>query len=84
MACPGKCDARLQHRPSAGGEVWGGFLEGLERHEVRACGKHFPGLAAREPPSPAELALVSKPMAELWREDLVPYRALLPRLPLVC
>jgi beta-N-acetylhexosaminidase len=27
--------------------------------------------------------MVSKSMAELWREDLVPYRALLPRLPLV-
>jgi beta-N-acetylhexosaminidase len=27
--------------------------------------------------------MVSKSMAQLWREDLVPYRTLLPRLPLV-
>ena len=59
------------------------FLEGLERHHVVACGKHFPGLAGAQPSSATELPLVSKSMAELWREDLVPYRTLLPRLPLV-
>ena len=59
------------------------FLEGLEHHEVRACGKHFPGQGSARATSATELPLVSKSMAELWREDLVPYRALLPRLPLV-
>jgi beta-N-acetylhexosaminidase len=59
------------------------FLDGLDRHEVRACGKHFPGLADGESSSATEPPLVSKSMAQLWREDLVPYRALLPRLPLV-
>jgi len=59
------------------------FLEGLEHHEVRACGKHFPGHGSARAASVTELPLVSKSMAELWREDLVPYRALLPRLPLV-
>jgi beta-N-acetylhexosaminidase len=59
------------------------FLGGLERHGVRACGKHFPGLGSTVPEAAAELPLVDKSMAALWREDLVPYRALLPRLPLV-
>jgi len=59
------------------------FLEGLEHHVVRACGKHFPGHGSARAASATELPLVSKSMAELWREDLVPYRALLPRLPLV-
>jgi len=60
-----------------------GFLDGLERHKVRACGKHFPGLAGAQSSSVNGLPLVSKSMAQLWREDLVPYRALLPRLPFV-
>jgi len=59
------------------------FLEGLEAHKVLACGKHFPGFGSARAAGPAELPLVSKSMAELWREDLVPYRALLPRLPLI-
>jgi len=59
------------------------FLEGLDAHRVLACGKHFPGLGSARAAGPAELPLVSKSMAELWREDLVPYRALLPRLPLI-
>jgi beta-N-acetylhexosaminidase len=59
------------------------FLNGLERCHVLACGKHFPGLASA-PYSPLpERPIVAKSMAELWREDLVPYRTLLPRLPLV-
>ena len=59
------------------------FLEGLEAHKVLACGKHFPGFGSARAASATDPAIVSKPMAELWREDLVPYRALLPRLPLV-
>jgi beta-N-acetylhexosaminidase len=59
------------------------FLRGLERHNLLACGKHFPGLGTAQYSSPTEPPVVSKSMAELWREDLVPYRALLLRLPLV-
>jgi len=59
------------------------FLDGLQLTSVLACGKHFPGLAGAQSSSASGALLVSKSMAELWREDLVPYRALLPRLPLV-
>ncbi len=59
------------------------YLDGLARHDILACGKFFPGLggaaADRQSPTP----LVGKTMAELWRADLVPYRALHGRLPLV-
>jgi beta-N-acetylhexosaminidase len=59
------------------------FLRGLERHNLLACGRHFPGLGTTQYSSPTEPPVVSKSMAELWREDLLPYRALLLRLPLV-
>jgi beta-N-acetylhexosaminidase len=59
------------------------FLRGLERHDLLACGRHFPGLGTAPYSSPTGPPVVSKSMAELWREDLVPYRALLLRLPLV-
>jgi beta-N-acetylhexosaminidase len=64
-------------------ECGGAFLTGLSRYRVRACGKHFPGSGSARTANANEVPIVSKPMAELWREDLVPYRALLPRLPLV-
>jgi beta-N-acetylhexosaminidase len=59
------------------------FLTGLWRHKVLACGKHFPGLSAVEYDGGSITPLVDKPMATLWREDLVPYRQLLPRLAMV-
>jgi beta-N-acetylhexosaminidase len=59
------------------------FLRGIERHNLLACGRHFPGLGTAQYSSPTQPPVVSKSMAELWREDLVPYRALLLRLPLV-
>jgi beta-N-acetylhexosaminidase len=59
------------------------FLEGFERHHLLACGRHFPGLETALYSGAPEPPVVSKSMAQLWREDLVPYRALLPRLPLV-
>jgi len=59
------------------------FLNGLERCHVLACGKHFPGLASAPYSTLPERPIVAKSMAELWREELVPYRTLLPRLPFV-
>ena len=59
------------------------FLDGLERHNLLACGRYFPGFASAQSSGAARPPVVSKSMAQLWREDLVPYRALLPRLPLV-
>jgi len=59
------------------------FVTGLRRHRVMACVKHFPGLSAVEYDNDSSLPIVDKPMATLWREDLLPYRQLLPRLAMV-
>ena len=59
------------------------FVERLKRHKILACGKYFPGLASVPPATGGELPISGRSMAELWRQDLVPYRELLPQLPLV-
>jgi beta-N-acetylhexosaminidase len=59
------------------------FIRGLSSHRVMACGKHFPGLSAAQPMARDALPVVGKTMAELWRQDLVPYRELIDKLPLV-
>jgi beta-N-acetylhexosaminidase len=59
------------------------FVRGLTNHGVLACGKHFPGLSAAQPMARDALPVVGKTMAELWRQDLVPYRELIDKLPLV-
>jgi beta-N-acetylhexosaminidase len=59
------------------------FVEGLRRHKILACGKHFPGLASVPPVPSGGLPSSARSMAELWRSDLVPYRELLSQLPLV-
>ena len=61
----------------------GDFARGLERHKILPCAKHFPGLGGACPDSNAGLYLSGKPMAQMWREDLVPYRKLLRHLRLV-
>jgi beta-N-acetylhexosaminidase len=59
------------------------FLRGQQRHSVVAAGKHFPGWGSVSPKVPGGLGMSSKSMAALWREDLVPYRQLLPQLAMV-
>ena len=59
------------------------FARGQQRHKILACGKHFPGLGSVPLPMTHRLAVSGKPMAELWREDLLPFRELLPHLPMV-
>jgi len=61
----------------------GAFLGGLQHHRIIACGKYFPGLSSAAIDRHSKLPVVGKTMVELWREDLIPYRHLLPQLPLV-
>ena len=85
LATPGSDQAERAFSPDPQqvAKCGAAFVEGLERHHVLACGKHFPGLAGVQSSSATEAPVVSKSMAELWRQDLVPYRTLLPHLPLV-
>ncbi len=59
------------------------FLEGLSRHGVLGCGKHFPGLGGAMADTHTELAVVEKDSNKLWEEDLLPFRELSSELPLV-
>jgi beta-N-acetylhexosaminidase len=59
------------------------FLRGLARHGVRGCGKHFPGLGSGQVDSHHSTPVISKSLAELWKEDLLPYRRLAKQLPMV-
>jgi beta-N-acetylhexosaminidase len=59
------------------------FLRGLARQGVWGCGKHFPGLGSGQVDSHHSTPVISKPLAALWKEDLLPYRQLAKQLPLV-
>lgn len=59
------------------------FLAGLGEARVLGCGKHFPGLGEGSLDSHYQLPVIKKPWKKLWAEDLVPYRRLRSRLPLV-
>lgn len=59
------------------------FLDGLAKEGVLGCGKHFPGLGSGAVDSHQTTPRIGKPFAALWEEDLLPYRRLGSRLPLV-
>jgi beta-N-acetylhexosaminidase len=59
------------------------FLKGLARHRVLGCGKHFPGLGSGQVDSHHSTPLITKPLNQLWKEDLLPYRRLARQLPMV-
>lgn len=60
-----------------------GFLAGLGEAGVVGCGKHFPGLGEGALDSHHHLPVIRKSWKKLWAEDLVPYRRLRSRLPMV-
>jgi beta-N-acetylhexosaminidase len=59
------------------------FLDGLAESGVLGCGKHFPGLGSGCLDSHLAMPRIEKDAAALWEQDLFPYRALAPRLPMV-
>jgi beta-N-acetylhexosaminidase len=59
------------------------FLCGLKTHAVAGCGKHFPGLGGGTLDSHLETPAIDRSAAELWRNDLEPYRQLQRDLPMV-
>lgn len=61
----------------------GAFIRGLGHHKILAVGKYFPGGGSVPFENSLGLAVSGKPMAALWREDLLPFRQLLPHLPMV-
>ncbi len=59
------------------------FLNGLEGNQVLGCGKHFPGLGGGALDSHHATPVISRGMEELWQSDMLPYRELKARLPIV-
>ena len=60
-----------------------GFLAGLAAHDVVGCGKHFPGLGGGTLDSHKETPAIERTWKQLWNEDLVPYRTVRSKLPMV-
>lgn len=59
------------------------FLAGLQSAGVIGAGKHFPGLGKGNLDSHHDLPVIHKSLADLWEEDLVPYRSMKRELPMV-
>jgi beta-N-acetylhexosaminidase len=59
------------------------FLEALRAERVLGCGKHFPGLGGGKLDSHLATPRILRSWQQLSDEDLEPYRALMPLLPIV-
>jgi beta-N-acetylhexosaminidase len=69
--------------PQQVAQCGGAFLRGLRQHKILACAKHFPGWGSVPAPGTRALPVSGKSMAALWREDVFPFRELLPQLSMV-
>jgi len=59
------------------------FLDGLASRGVVGCGKHFPGLGGGAVDSHLDTPAIERSYSELWKEDLLPYRELARKLPMI-
>jgi beta-N-acetylhexosaminidase len=59
------------------------FLAGLAAQNVAGCAKHFPGLGGGALDSHLATPAIHRSFADLWREDLAPFRELRDELPMV-
>jgi beta-N-acetylhexosaminidase len=59
------------------------FLDGLEAAGILGCGKHFPGLGGGTLDSHHATPVIDRSVEDLWTCDLLPYRTLKSRLPMV-
>ena len=59
------------------------FLAGLSESGILGCGKHFPGLGSGRIDSHRAMPRIEKDEARLWEQDLFPFRALAPKLPMM-
>jgi beta-N-acetylhexosaminidase len=59
------------------------FLAGLAAHGVTGCGKHFPGLGGAASDTHFVTPEIDRAWADIWEEDLLPYRVLHTEMPMV-
>jgi beta-N-acetylhexosaminidase len=64
--------------------TWAGsFLDGLQSAGVAGCAKHFPGLGDSQHDSHEQLPTIYRSADQILAEDIVPYRQLLQKLPVI-
>lgn len=59
------------------------FLAGLAANGVIGCGKHFPGLGGAASDTHFVTPEIDRVWADIWGDDLLPYRALHAEMPMV-
>jgi beta-N-acetylhexosaminidase len=59
------------------------FLSGLVKEDILGAGKHFPGLGGGTLDSHHALPLIQRSWEQIWEQDLLPYRKLIRKLPIV-
>ena len=59
------------------------FLRGLGGWNILGCAKHFPGLGGGRKDSHIGMPKIEKTEMALWKEDLLPFRNLADRLPMI-
>lgn len=59
------------------------FLTGFESAQILGCGKHFPGLGGGTLDSHHTTPMIERTMEQLWQTDILPYRSVKARLPIV-
>jgi beta-N-acetylhexosaminidase len=55
----------------------GAYLDGLQRNQIIAVGKHFPGLGGSKVDSHRRLPVITKTWEEIFERDLVPFMDLM-------
>lgn len=59
------------------------YLQGLESTGVAGCGKHFPGLGGASGDTHFVTPEIERTEQQIWTEDVVPYRELHKRMPMI-
>ena len=58
-----------------------GFLAGMQKEDILACGKHFPGLGGGAIDSHQSMPVIHRMTRLMWRSDLAPWLAVAAHLP---
>ncbi len=64
-------------KPGTVSRLAGAYLDGLQKHGVVGCGKHFPGLGGSTVDSHRRLPVVTHTWEEIFERDLVPFMDLM-------
>jgi beta-N-acetylhexosaminidase len=68
-------DRALHFDPTAVGALGAALVQGFADAGMAACGKHFPGHGFAEADSHVAIPKDERGFADLWKKDMVPYKA---------